>query len=104
MPIYGYSCREHGEFEIFQNINDIHEAHCSCGLKANRVFYPIPAHGDLPSTDKRIGKTRGELFDNLASEGLYYKDWRKDDEPEVKRFTDAGIKEKPMVGWTPSLG
>ena len=104
MPIYAFECTEHGEFEVFQRMNDSHTAKCACGKKATRVFYPIPAHGDLPNKDPRPGKTRAELFDNLAKEGLYSKEWREQDEPTNKQWTDAGVKEKLVVGWTPALG
>jgi putative FmdB family regulatory protein len=105
MLIYGYKCKKHGKFDVWQKINDKHIAECSyCGKRAERVFTPLSLHGDLPSKDKRIGKTRGELFDNLASEGMYDKNWREPNEVSEKKFTDAGFHEKPMVGWTPSLG
>jgi len=104
MPIYTYNCKKHGDFDVWQNINDEHTAKCSCGKESKRVFTPLPLHGDLPSKDKRIGKTRAELFDNLASEGMYDKGWRERDEPINKQWTDAGVHEKPRVGWTASLG
>ena len=104
MPIYAFKCEKHGEFEVFQGMNDSHTAKCGCGKKATRVFYPIPAIGDLPNKDPRPGKTRAELFDNLAKEGLYNKEWREMDESTNKNWTDAGFKEKISVGWTPTLG
>ena len=105
MPIYGYKCKEHGVIDVWQKMNDEHIAKCSyCGKKMDRVFYPIPAHGDLPTKDTRPGKTRGELLDNMAKEGFYNKDWREVDEVGKKQYTDAGWREKPMVGWTPELG
>ena len=104
MPIYAFECTEHGEFEVFQRMNDSHTAKCTCGKKATRVFYPVRAIGDLPNKDPRPGKTRGELFDNLAKEGLYNKEWREDDEPINKQWHDAGVKEKLALGWTPALG
>lgn len=103
MPIYSFSCRQHGVFDVWQGINEVHKAKCSCGLTAARVFTPLALHGDLPSKDFRIGKTRAELFDNLAKEGLANKEWREADEPTNKRWTDAGVKEKPFVGWTKSI-
>jgi hypothetical protein len=45
-----------------------------------------------------------QLFDNLAKEDMGNKEWRAADEETNKRFTDAGIKEKPFFGWTPELG
>jgi putative FmdB family regulatory protein len=105
MPIYQYNCSKHGSFDEWQNINAEHKCQCpQCGLIADRVFTPLPLHGDLPSKDFRIGKTRAELFDNLAKEDMGNKEWRAADEETNKRFTDAGIKEKPFFGWTPELG
>jgi putative FmdB family regulatory protein len=105
MPIYGYCCEKHGSFDVWQNMNDEHTAVCSyCGKKADRVFYPIPAHGDLPTKPVTLGKTRGELLDNMATEGFYSKGWRATDEVGKKQYTDKGWREKPMVGWTPELG
>ena len=104
MPIYIFTCKKHGQFDVWQGIHDDHGAKCWCGLNAKRVFTPLALHGDLPSKDKRIGKTRGELFDNLAKEGMYDKGWRERDEHSNKEWTDAGVKEKPFFGWTPELG
>ena len=103
MPMYGFSCEKHGEFEVFQRMNDTHTARCECGKKARRVFYPTPSYGDLPNRDLRPGKTRAELFDNLSKEGLYDKEWREKDEFNNKQWTDAGFKEKPSLGWTSAL-
>jgi len=98
MPIYAYTCKKHGEFDVWQKINDEHQADCpQCGRAGDRVFYPLALHGDLPSKDKRMGKTRAELFDNLAKEGLGNKEWRQSDEYTTKEARDFGIKEKPMV-------
>jgi putative FmdB family regulatory protein len=105
MPIYQYKCKEHGLFDEWQNINAEHTCKChQCDKKADRVFTPLPLHGDLPSKPCNIGKTRAEVFDNLAGDGLAAKDWRQSDEYSNKEWRDAGIKEKPMVGWTPELG
>jgi putative FmdB family regulatory protein len=105
MPIYSFKCKKHGEFDVWQKINDEHIAKCSyCGKKADRVFYPLPLHGDLPSKPCNIGKTRNELFDNLAGDGFAAKDWRQSDEYTTKESRDNGFIEKPMVGWTPALG
>lgn len=105
MPFYGFKCAIHGEFEIFQSIHAVHIANCpQCKRVSERVFYPLALHGDLPSKDPRPGKTRGELLDNMAKEGFYNKEWREQDESEVKQWTDAGVKEKPFFGWTPALG
>jgi len=103
MPLYDYECSEHGVFEVFQRMNDEHAATCVCGKTATRVFCSVPVHGDLPNKDQRPGKTRAELFDNLAKEGLYSKEWREKDEPNNKQWTDAGFKEKLVMGWTPAL-
>lgn len=103
MPIYVFECEDHGEFEVFQRMNDSHTAKCTCGKKATRIFYPAPVIGPMPGKDPRPGKTRAELFDNLAKEGLYSKEWREQDEPTNKAWTDAGVKEKLVLGWTPAL-
>jgi len=104
MPVYAFHCEKHGEFDVFQRMNDTHEAKCSCGMDARRVFYPTVVVGPLSSKDPRPGKTRAELFDNLAKEGLYDKEWREKDEWNNKQWTDAGVKEKLVVGWTSALG
>jgi len=104
MPRYAFSCNRHGEFDVYQGMDDSHVANCSCGAKAVRVFYPVPTTGPMPHKDPRPGKTRAELFDNLSREGLYSKNWREADEPNNKQWTDAGFKEKLVVGWTPALG
>lgn len=104
MPIYTFICKEHGKFDVWQKINDEHISDCCyCGGQTERVFTPCALHGDLPSKDKRIGKTRAELFDNLAAEGMYDKGWRERDEPINKQWTDAGVHEKPFVGWDKKL-
>jgi putative FmdB family regulatory protein len=104
MPTYGFNCQKHGEFEVWQRITAKHIAPCpKCGREGKQILYPLPLHGDLPSKDPRPGKTRAELFDNLSKEGMANKDWRAADEDTNKRFTDAGIKEKLVVGWTSAL-
>lgn len=105
MPIYGYNCKEHGEFEVWQKIHDKHVATCpKCAKAAERVFCPLALHGDLPSKPNILGKTRGELFDNMASEGFHDKNWREKDEVGIKQYTDKGWRQKVSVGWTPALG
>ena len=80
MPIYGYKCPEHGEFEIFQSMTEEHKAPCpECGRNAVQMLYPSALGGDLPNKDKRMGKTREELFQNLGKEGWADKDmWKYD--------------------------
>jgi putative FmdB family regulatory protein len=96
MPVYAFNCFEHGEFEITQGMNDEHRAFCpTCKHPADRVYYPVAfKHGqkDMP----KLGKTRAELFDNLAKEDLGQKEWRVSDEPEMKRLRDAGITPKTI--------
>jgi putative FmdB family regulatory protein len=105
MPIYGFNCDKHGEFENWQGIKEEHIAICpKCKNVCKQILFPLPLHGDLPSKPVCLGKTRAELFDNMAKEGMGNKEWRAGDEPTNKRFTDAGIKEKPFFGWTPELG
>ena len=104
MPIYAFECGKHGRFDAWQSIHEDHSsARCTCGAKGTRVFTPLAFVGDLPSKDPRPGKTRAELFDNLAKEGLYNKEWRAQDEDTNRNWHDAGVKEKVKVGWTKSL-
>lgn len=104
MPIYAFECPIHGEFELWQKMQEPHvKAKCPCGKMGGRIFYPIPAYGNLPNKDPRPGKTRAELFDNLAKEGFMKKEWRADDEPINRSWTDAGVKEKLVLGWRKSL-
>jgi len=79
MPFYDYKCRQHGVFEVFQRMNDKHEANCPiCNMIGIRIFTPSALHG-LPSQDMRMGKTREELFENLGKEGLAKPDmWKYD--------------------------
>ena len=79
MPFYDYECSKHGVFEVFQRMTEKHEANCSkCGENGTRIFTPSALHG-LPSQDKRMGKTREELFQNLGKEGFTGKDvWKYD--------------------------
>jgi len=76
MPIYQYKCNEHGTFEIFQRMTDIHETVCPvCNKDAVRIYQPHY----VKCGNAQIGKTRMELFDNMASEGFASKDWREHD-------------------------
>ena len=79
MPIYGYKCSEHGEFEIIQSMTEEHIAQCpECGRDAVQMLYPSALHG-LPNSDQRMGKTREELFQNLGKEGMADRDmWKYD--------------------------
>lgn len=91
MPTYEYECEDHGRFQVVQGMNDEHKASCPiCQRNAHLNIYPAILMGDLPSKDKRMGKTRAELFDNMAKEGLGNKEWRVSDEPEMKRQRDMG--------------
>ena len=79
MPLYGYRCKEHGEFEVWQGMNDEHTAQCpECGKDAVQLLYPSALH-NLPSSDQRMGKTREELFQNLGKEGFADRDMWKGD-------------------------
>ena len=92
MPTYEYECEDHGSFELTQGMKDEHKASCPiCQGKGHLLLHPAVLMGDLPSKDKRMGKTRAELFDNMAKEGLGNKEWRVSDEPEMKRQRDAGL-------------
>lgn len=80
MQLYAYECVEHGEFEEFRSMSERNSARCpECGKPSRRVYYPLSLQGDLPTKDRRIGKTRKELFDNLAAEGFASKDWMESD-------------------------
>lgn len=43
-----------------------------CGKAGKKILSPLLIKG----TDKRMGKTRGELLDNIAADGFGSKDWR----------------------------
>jgi len=74
MPIYVFTCSEHGVFDVFQNMNDEHKAVCPiCKKEANRIYYPP----QLKCKDSNVGYTASELYDNLAKEGHGSKDWRQ---------------------------
>lgn len=80
MPLYGYECKKHGEFEAMKTMDTRHFADCpECGFSSKQLFYPLSLQGDLPTKDRRIGKTRKELFDNLAAEGFANKNWQESD-------------------------
>lgn len=79
MPLYSYQCSEHGQFDVFQRMNDEHTAQCpECGKDTVQILHPSALHG-LPSSDQRMGKTREELFQNLGKEGFADKDMWKGD-------------------------
>jgi putative FmdB family regulatory protein len=74
MPLYVFSCDEHGEFEVFQDMNEEHNANCGvCGKAANRVY----CSPQLKCQDSNYGYTQEEIADNLAKDGKMEKDWRK---------------------------
>jgi len=82
MPEYGYSCKKHGEFAIWQSMNECHTANCpKCGKPAVRIFYAASLHGDLPykNSTHHFGKTRDEMFKNFETEGIAPKDMQKYD-------------------------
>ena len=88
MPIYGFKCVEHGEFELFQRMNEEHKAKCpECSTDAAQMLYPSALHG-LPGQDQRMGKTREELFQNLGKEGFANKDmWKYDKDQQAESFS-----------------
>ena len=103
MPAYTFSCEKHGPFSVCLRMNEEHKANCpECGKEGMRIFHPPALHGDLPSKDRRMGKTRAELLDNVAKEGFGSKEWRVADQDANKRWRDAGVKEVEQVGWEPS--
>ena len=73
MPCYTFTCKEHGTYDLFQSINKRYKGKCS---KCRRVFNSFSMVGVFPA---KIGKTRQELFDNLAKEGQANKEWRQYD-------------------------
>lgn len=88
MPIYTFCCDEHGDQDVFQNMNDKHVAFCNiCNKKMKRIYYP--SHIKC-GNNVSMGKTRMELFDNLASEGFAHNDWRENDSyyKSAKGITD----------------
>ncbi len=73
--LYLFRCNVHGNIDIIQDMNDAHEANCpTCGNKMRRIYTPhyIPTH---PTR----GRTRPELFDNMAQDGFMSKEWRATD-------------------------
>jgi len=92
MPFYDYECSKHGVFEVFQRMTEKHEANCSkCGENGTRIFTPSALHG-LPSQDKRMGKTREELFQNLGKEGFAENDMWKYDRNQIEK--NNGIRKE----------
>ncbi len=73
--LYLFRCNSHGNFDVMQDMDDKHEANCpECGEPMRRIY----TASYLPTHPTR-GKTRGELFDNLAKDGLAPKDWQAND-------------------------
>ena len=86
MPFYDYECSKHGVFEVFQRMTEEHTADCpKCGKDGRRIFTPSALHG-LPSQDKRMGKTREELFQNLGKEGMALPDMWKYDKNQAEEM------------------
>lgn len=58
MPLYEFSCPEHGRFDEFQDMHEMHRAVCpKCGKRADRVFSPAAVTVDFrPGFDPGIGK------------------------------------------------
>jgi putative FmdB family regulatory protein len=53
MPFYLFNCQEHGKFETYQGINEVHTEACPvCKKIVNRVFSPPVIMGDLPNINK----------------------------------------------------
>ncbi len=76
MPFYTYHCDDHGDEDILQGMNDVHEAICSiCSKKMMRIFTPA----FVKCGNAKMGNTRQELFDNLAQDGFANKDWKQHD-------------------------
>jgi putative FmdB family regulatory protein len=75
MPLYEYCCKAHGTQEIIQGMNDVHEAMCPACSKPMRRIFTTSHFREKP----QMGKTRLELFNNLASEGMAPKNWREHD-------------------------
>lgn len=73
MPNYTYSCKTHGEFDVWQSMKEEHFANCEkCGNLGRRIFHPSALMGDLPYKKSKwsLGHTREELYQNLGKEGL----------------------------------
>ena len=67
MPLYTYTCSEHGLYDLSQGMNDRHIGVCS---ECRRVFHVPGVAGDLPTTRPKLGNTRQELLKNLEKEGF----------------------------------
>ena len=49
MPVYEFTCRVHGRFDVVQGMTENHVAVCpQCKRSATRVFRPLPFMGDFP--------------------------------------------------------
>lgn len=66
--LYEYNCREHGSQTTEQTMAEEHTAICGlCGKPMRRIY---TAHSIKIGNQKpKLGKTRGELYANLESEG-----------------------------------
>jgi len=92
MPYYDYDCSKHGVFEVFQRMLDKHDANCPvCGCKGIRLLSASALHG-LPSQDKRMGKTRDELYQNLGKEGWMANDMWKYDKNQHEEVTNLAME------------
>lgn len=53
MPVYEFSCREHGRFDVVQSMSADHSALCpQCKKPAIRVYEPIAFMGDFPGNPR----------------------------------------------------
>ena len=69
MPLYEYECKEHGVFDVLQNINDESIAFCPiCHRQCKKLISRCSCV--IASQAPRFGNTRKELFDNLMAEEL----------------------------------
>jgi putative FmdB family regulatory protein len=83
MPTYEYLCIEHGKQEVYQDINDIHEAKCSVCDKLMRRIYGFSGI-QIKGNHTKMGNTRGELYANLEAEGLAPKGFANHDKHTYK--------------------
>lgn len=97
MPYYSYSCKEHGIFDVWQSMKEIHNAICpTCKKLALRIFCPAALQGDLPYKKSyfKLAKTREDLFKHFGEEGLEDKDMYKFDKHQREERLITSQKNK----------
>lgn len=64
MPVYEYSCKEHGEFEKIKKISERFFANCpACGVECTQAL-TVPAGVKGSYMDKSMSMTRSSVRGN----------------------------------------